>query len=305
MTVMRSELEPQSPYWYEDLPGRTASLSSADDKLIPDVGNDLLRMDDHCLELSRVSSMQRGAGLLFGVVMLIGMLSVADTIALLLRKGFSEAPAPTIIFACGLLAFLVAIAYLIKKEVRTPRDLPVRFYRNTGRIVSLDYVTKLNPFAKWKVVQKEFDWNYLEAELAKISGYNGKTYSVRYSLLIAECEPGTKKVKGRIVLKSDVAFPVILHRIWAYIRCYMNNGATNLKANPRPTGISLTRCLLYYYPALDFTAEGGRRREQMNIVEWVFSIIVLIPLFWLFIPISFFEFIALKLAPEPKWPSEG
>ncbi len=237
--------------------------------------------------------------------MLIGMLSISDFIALLLKKGFSEVPLGTSLLALGLFAFLTLIAYVIKKEVRTPRDLPVRFHRDTGRVVALEYVTKFNPFAKWKVVQKELDWNYIEAELARISGYNGKTYSVRYSLLIAQCLPGTNMVAERIVLKADEIFPVALHGMWSFIQCYMASGEAGLIGTPRPVDINLTRCLLRYYPVLDFTSEGKERRKHMNVVAWIFNIVVFIPLFWLFIPIGFCEFIALKLAPEPKWPGEG
>lgn len=301
MTVERSQLEPQSPYWHEDLPGRTTDSDGLSRKALPDIGDDLLRLDDKCLELSRASSMQRGPGLLFGCVMLIGMLSIADSIVMLLRKGFAEVPAGTALLACGLLVFLTAIIYVIKKDVRTPRDLPIRFYRDTGTIVSLEYATKLNPFARWKVVQKKLDWNNVEAEVAKIAGYNGKTFSVRYSLLIAQCAPGTKKVTERIVLKADEIFPIALHNMWDFIRLYMTKGVMGLRATPRANDIMLKRCLLRYYPVLDFTPEGRERRKHMNIVAWIFNIVVFIPLFWLFLPIGLLEFVALKFAPEPQW----
>ncbi|WP_141693741.1 DUF6708 domain-containing protein [Cupriavidus alkaliphilus] len=300
MTANKSRLEPQSPYWYEDLPGRDATMHTSSEKP-PTIVQDLLSMDEHCLELSRAASMQRGAGLLFGVGMLVGMLSIADTIALMLMKGFSKIPLGAALFAVGLLGFLVAILYVIKKELRTPRDLPVRFCRDTGCVLSMEYVTKLNPFLRWKVVQSELRWEHLAAEIAKISGYNGKTYSVRYSLIIAECDPGTNRVVRRIVLKSDELFPAALHQLWACIRDYMENGPGRLASNSVIVEVSLARCLLRYYPMLDFTGEGVRRRERMHVAARFYSLILFIPLFWVFIPIGFCEYIALRLAPVLKW----
>lgn len=301
MTAKRSKLEPQSPYWYEDLPGRTALLEGNSGKAFPDAGQDVLQINEKYIELSRATSIQRGGGVLIGCGMLAGMLLMADVLVSIIITVFPKIPALSILLACGLIAFLVLIIYVIKREIRTPRDLPVRFHRDSGKIISLEYVTKLNPFAHWKVVQRELNWSHAAAEISKISGYNGKTYSVRYSLIIAECDPDSGKVKQRIVLKADEAFPLHLHRMWAFIRSYMINGPSDLKVVLRPAGVSLKRCLLYYYPVLDFTAEGHERRRKLNIVEWVFGIVVLIPLFWLFLPLSICEYVALKLAPEPQW----
>lgn len=300
MTANKSRLEPQSPYWYEDLPRRDAIWHTSSEKLSTIV-QDFLSLDEHCLEFSRAASMQRGAGLLFGMGMLVGMISIADTIAQVLIKGFSKIPLGAALFAVGLLVFLVAILYVIKKEVRTPRDLPVRFCRDTGRVSSMEYVTNLNPFARWKVVQTELRWENLAAEIAKISGYNGKTYSVRYSLVLAECEPGTDRVMRRIVLKSDELFPNALHELWARIRDYMENGPGRSEPNPSMADVSLARCLLRYYPMLDFTGEGVRRRARMHVSTRLYSLILFIPLFWVFIPIGFCEYIALRLAPVLKW----
>lgn len=301
MKAKKSRLEPQSPYWYEDLPQRDAAIQASSESLSPIIVQDFLRLDEHCLELSRAASMQRGAGLLFGCGMLVGVLSIADTIALVLAKGFSKTLLGAALLAVGLLVFLVAILYVIKKDLRTPRDLPVRFCRDTGRVLSTEYVTKLNPFARWKVVQSELRWENLAAEIAKISGYNGKTYSVRYSLIIAECEPGTDRVVRRIVLKSDEMFPAALHQLWGYIRDYMGNGPEGLKPNPVISDVSMARCLLRYYPMLDFTREGATRRERMHVAVRLYSLILFIPLFWVFIPIGFFEYIALRLSPVLKW----
>ena len=164
---------------------------------------------------------------------------------------------------------------------------------------------KANPFAKWKTVIKELDWSRVEAEIGKIAGYNGKTYSVRYGLILAQCEANTTKVQDRIIVKSQVATPLVLHQMWAYIRCFMSEGPKNLRdIRPFPRDISFRRCLLEFYPLFDRTEEGARLRANMHVVELVLLTAVGIPLFWLFLPAGIFEYVGQRLAPEPKWPAE-
>lgn len=156
---------------------------------------------------------------------------------------------------------------------------------------------------------KEFDWSCVEAELGKIAGYNGKTYSVRYGLILAQCEAGTTKVEERIILKSDVFHPQTVHQMWAYIRCYMNEGPERLQeVKPFPRDVNFRRCLFGFFPFLDPTEDGRRIRAGMGRSEMIFSVaiasVLALALFWLFVPIGICEYIAQRLAPKPKWPTE-
>ena len=297
MAEKKSRLQPQSPYWYEDLPNHAAPLKVGDDNEKPNLHLDLSYIDENVFELSRATSIQRGFGLVMGMVILIGFWIVIPFFVRLYLGGRLSFFIPVI-----LITVLVVVIYSLKRCIRTPLDLPVLFDRRRGRLFAQEYVAKINPFAKWKTVIKEFDWSCVEAEIGKIAGYNGKTYSVRYGLILAQCDPGTTQVKDRIILKQAID-PGALSQMWAYIRCYMNEGPEKLGATkPFPRDVSFRRCMLEFYPFFDFTEEGKRIRAKMHIVELVFLFIVAIPMFWLFLPAGLCEYIAQRLAPKPTWP---
>ncbi len=208
-----------------------------------------------------------------------------------------------------LVALVVLVLHILKRCIRTPLDLPVIFDRKNQKIFALEYVAKPNPLSKWRTVIKEFDWSRVEAELGKIAGYNGKTYSVRYGLILAQCEAGTTKVEDRIILKSDVFHPQTVHQMWAYIRCYMNEGPERLgEVKPFPRDVNFRRCLFGFVPFLDPTEDGRRIRARMGSTELVVSIVIAsvlaLALCWLFVPVGVCEYIAQRLAPKPKWPAE-
>lgn len=301
-----SRLQPQSPYWYEDLPGRTVPLKASDKNDQPDLALDLNYVDEDVFELSRATSIQRGFGLMFGVGVSIALVAMLPFIGEMYQEGHpEESPVIASILALMLLGLVILLLHLIKRGVRTPRDLPVLFDRKNRKILAFEYLPKANPFAKWKTVIKEFDWSRVEAEIGKIAGYNGKTYSVRYGLILAQCEANTTKVQDRVIVKSQVATPLVLHQMWAYIRCFMSEGPKNLHAvRPFPRNISFRRCLLEFYPLFDRTEEGARLRANMHVIEVVLLTVVGIPLFWLFLPAGVFEYIGQRLAPEPEWPAE-
>ena len=204
-----------------------------------------------------------------------------------------------------LIALIVLAFHITKRRIATPLDLPILFDRKNGLIFSREHITSLNPFKKWETVVKKFDWSRVEADIGKIAGYNGKAYSIRYGLMLAQCEPGTTKVRDRIIIKSEVMDPRALHQMWAYIRGFMNEGPEKLGATkPFPRDVSFRRCMLEFYPFFDFTEEGRRIRAQSDIVELGFLFIVAIPMFWLFLPVGLCEYIAQRLAPKTEWPED-
>ncbi|WP_199032826.1 DUF6708 domain-containing protein [Ralstonia sp. ASV6] len=306
MAETRSKLQPQSPYWYEDLPSPTAALDAGKKGDQPDPGLDVRYIDAAVCELSRVTSIQRGFGLMFGIGISIGFVAMLPFLAEIYADGKpQESPFMASFLMVVLLVLVVLLIHMIKRAIRTPLDLPVLFDRNSQKIFALEYLAKPNPFVKWKTVIKEFDWSCVQAEVGKISGYNGKTYSVRYGLILAQCEQGTTKVEDRIILKQDVGGPLVLHKMWAYIRCYMNEGPERLRAiKPFPRDVNFRRCVLEFYPLFDRTAEGKRIRASMHIIEQVLLTVFCVPLFWLFLPAGVFEYIGQRLAPKPKWPAE-
>lgn len=306
MAEARSKLQPQSPYWYEDLLSRVAALKVGDENDQPDLGLDVRYVDANVLELSRASSIQRGFGLMFGVGISIGFVAVLPFLVELYKDGGpQEFPLMASFLMVMLLVIVVFLIHMIKRAIRTPLDLPVLLDRKSQKIFALEYLAKPNPFAKWKTVIKEFDWSRVEAEVGKIAGYNGKIYSVRYGLILAQCEQVTTKVEDRLILKQDVGGPLVLHQMWAYIRCYMNEGPGRLQAiKPFPRDVNFRRCVLEFYPLFDRTEEGKRIRASMHIVEQILLTVFSAPLFWLFLPAGLFEYIGQRLAPKPKWPAE-
>ena len=209
MAEKKSKLQPQSPYWYEDLPVRTAPIKTGDESDKPNLYLDLLYVGEHVFELSRATSIQRGFGLMFGVATSVGFVFMLPILFDLLtnRDVISNYTFWWAFLAVMLSVFVVAVIFVLKKCVRTPLDLPILFDRKNGLIFSREYITSLNPFKKWETVVKKFDWSCVEAEIGKIAGYNGKTYSIRYGLMLAQCEPGTTKVRDRIIIKSQVMDP--------------------------------------------------------------------------------------------------
>lgn len=310
MKENRSKLRPQSPYWYEDLPARTMPLKVGDANDTPDLDLDLNYVDENVFELSRATSIQRGPGLLLGGGVAVGFVAMLPfLVGIYTDDDVKNYIFMALIVFLMLMGLVVLVLYVLKKCLRTPLDLPILFDRRNQKVFALEYLVRPNPFSKWKTVVKEFDWSRVEAELGKIAGYNGKTYSVRYGLIIAQCEAGTTKVEDRIILKSDVFHPQMVHQMWAYIRCYMNEGPERLQnIKPFPRDVNFRRCLFGFFPFLDPTEDGRRIRAGMGRTEMIVSVaiasVLALALFWLFVPIGICEYIAQRLAPKPKWPAE-
>ncbi|OWY31423.1 hypothetical protein CEJ42_00800 [Herbaspirillum robiniae] len=83
----------------------------------------------------------------------------------------------------------------------------------------------------------------------------------------------------------------------------MADGIANLPvAIVRRREISFRRSLFAYMPYFDPSKEGSEIRARMGGLEWSLAL-VLIWFFWLLLPIGAFSYIALRCAPEPKWPT--
>jgi hypothetical protein len=171
----------------------------------------------------------------------------------------------------------------------------------------LEYKKKLNPFTKWKMEFKEFDWDNMYAELTQASAYNTVTYQVRSVLWLTACEPGTTRVKDRIAILPATNDLRAWRSSWAYIRQYMEKGLTGLRESCDPNSKTFINCVLWFYPYLDPTEVGRRRREVLgsNFFIWLIYTIIFLLTFWLLIPIGILEYIALKVAPKAQWPKEA
>ena len=124
---------------------------------------------------------------------------------------------------------------------------------------------------------------------------------VRYALELVICKPGTTEVVERIKLKGNDVTVIDLYSMWSYIRRYMAEGTVNLpQESIRKQSISFRRSFFIYMPYLDPTEEGTAYRSKLG--AWDFLIIFLtIWFFWIWIPMGVCQYIAMRLAPEPKW----
>ncbi len=304
MTRKLSRLQPQNQYWYEDLPARDTLPDLVNGGETPHIGGELRCVDETILEISRTSSAQRGLALILGIGILVGLALISPFLVEMYTVDIGDFLLPALIMALMLIAVVCGACFLIRRATRTPRDLPIRFNRTTGSVQVLDYVINMNPFGRWRIELRSFNWNQVEAELVKIAGYNGKTYSIRYGLVLAGLDVHNGMVRDRIALVSGAGYPNCLRQLWAFIRIYMHEGVSSQISTPQSDGVSLGRCILADYPFLDFTEDGKRRRAAMGGIDWIVCFFVMVPLFWIFVPVSVFEYIALVLAPVAKWPDE-
>ncbi len=301
MSTEQSRFAPQNQFWYEDLVAREAPLAEGRDADGPSMGEDLNRVDDECLEVSRESTLIRGGLLLYALAMSILAIYAAPLVIEGFVYDFFEIVYLSIFFWIMVFFMFGMIFLMIRRDCRTPRDTPVRFNRKTGKVEACEFLSNYNPFGRWRSVIKTFDWDTVQAEITKQAGFNGKVYMVRHALELVICKPGTNEVVERIVLKANDVTGLGLYSKWAYIRRYMAEGMVNLPQQPvRKQDISFRRSFFMYMPYLDPTKEGSEYRSKMVIWDFFFPLLT-IWLFWLWIPMGICQYIAMRLAPEPKW----
>jgi len=294
-----SRFDIPNPFWYEDLPARSASLEESRDAAIQE--EDLLSINQDHLDISRMSSLLRGGFIFLGLLSLAFLGWFAPFIFSTIFSPPSSA-ALIVIVATMYVAQVGYSLFMIWLDCHIPRDLPVRFDRRAGKIYVQDYSLSLNPFRRRRLEFKTFDWTGVEAELSRQAGFNGKAYMVRYALVLVICKPGTREVVERLTLKGNDITVRGLQAMWNYIRRYMAEGAAGLPTvTPRCRALSLRRSLFTYMPYFDPSQEGADFRERMGVVDWLLALLVM-GFFWVWLPLGLCHYIAMRLAPEACWP---
>ncbi|RPE75864.1 DUF6708 domain-containing protein [Vulcaniibacterium tengchongense] len=301
MAKGESKRVPEHPHWYEDLPERDAPLDRAPKMVHGDVN----AMDAICLEISRASTLMRGLGIAFGLVSVAGLIFFVVMICLVLFPLEPDLIVPLAISPL-LAAMGVWIAFLLlKTDLSIPRDRPVRLNRTQRKVYVYEHAYGMNPFKKWPTTVKVFDWDTLQAELHRQAGFNGKAYIQRFSLWLVSCKPGTNEVVDRFELKGNHPTRAELYDAWAYCRTYMEHGPEGLPVYPpRRQEVTFRRSFFEYLRFLDPTEEGREERAQMTASEWILNSIVALLAFWLLFPMGIGHYIAMRFAPEVKWPPE-
>lgn len=301
MVKGKSKLVPQHQHWYEDLPDRGVPTDRAP-KMVHD---DVNAMDEVCLEISRASSLMRGVCVVFGI---IGAVFFTWIFSFLIMVLFPiEQDFLPFIFMLPFMFVLAAglVILVFRLDLTVPRDRPVRFNRVARKVYVNEHSFTMNPFSSWPVAIKEFEWDTLHAELHRQAGFSGKAYIQRFSLWLVSCKPGTHEVVDRFELKGNHPVTAELYNAWAYCRHYMEQGPEGLPVYPpRRQEVSFRRSLFEYIRFLDPTEEGREVRARMTTGDWLFNLPLTLLMFWMFIPWGIGHYIAMRFAPEAKWPPE-
>lgn len=309
METSKSKLSPQDPQWRRDLPERDEPQ-----EVTPGLGIEAVnQLDARWLELTRETTHMRGVLLLFGLFGMGLSVFILNVAVWAVRSEiFGGGTAPTeigVVFA-GVLLFLVALGLLvfcfrmIRTDATMPRDLPLRFDREQRKVYSLEQKRLWNPFVTWPVTAREWNWDDVHGILTRYAGFTGKTYIQRFHVLMVLCKPGTLEAVDTIVLEGNSQIEVDMERTWSYVCTFMERGIDYVPHYPiRRQGVSLRRSLFQYIRPLDPTQEGREARASASgPIDLWFSIILSVLLAWIYVPIGICHYIAMLLAPEPKWP---
>lgn len=299
MAKSKSRFVPQHQQWYEDLPERDVPIDRA-----PKMKHDDINMlGDIYLEVSRASTLMRGGGVLFGMVSGVGLALILGFLAYMLFPIEDDSLVLIPVWA-GMVLFGSGITLLLlKTDISIPRDRPIRFNPTRRKVYVYEHAYTWNPFVKWPITTKEFEWDTLHAEIHRQAGFNGKTYIQRFSVWLVSCKPETNEVVDRFELKGNWPTTEELYNAWAYCRQYMEHGVEGLPVYPpRRQEITFRRSLFEYMRFLDPTEEGREVRQRMTAGDWAFNAPFIALTFWFFIPMGIGHYVAMRFAPEAKWP---
>ncbi|ADJ62271.1 hypothetical protein G5B88_03775 [Herbaspirillum seropedicae] len=301
----RTRFTPKNPSWYEDLAARESEIDLSERLDSPVLDEDLNHIDENYLEISRTSSVIRGLGVLIGILFFLS--AVGFFIPFLIYQWdrfFAIAPFLCVYYCVMLVGGSVVVGLFALHDCLLPRDTPVRFNRNTRKIYAYEYKASLQRLQRWRTEIKIYDWDQVEAEIAKVSASTGKTYVVRHELVLVICKAGTNEVIDRIALKGNDVTVETLYQLWSYIRRFMAYGPARIpELTVRVQGVGLVSCLFHFMPYISPTEEGRRFRSKMRWLDYPI-IFLTIWFFWIWLPLGICHYIAMKCAPEPHWPAE-
>ncbi|WP_343721630.1 DUF6708 domain-containing protein [Herbaspirillum seropedicae] len=301
----RTRFTPKNPSWYEDLAPRDSEIGVNERLDSPLLDEDLNHVDENYLEISRTSSVIRGLGVLVGGSFFLSVIGFFIPLLIKLRDVYFHLnPTLGILFCVMLVGGIWAAGVFALHDCLLPRDTPIRFNRHTRKIYAYEYKASLQRLQRWRTEIKIYDWDQVEAEIAKVSASTGKTYVVRHELVLVICKAGSNEVIDRISLKGNDVTVETLYQLWSYIRRFMAYGPAripDLKA--RVQGVSFVSSLFHFMPYISPTEEGRRFRSKIRWLDYPI-IFLTIWFFWIWLPLGLCYYIAMKCAPEPRWSVE-
>ncbi len=204
----RSILRPQSQYWEEDLPGRN-EVQTYKPQLIRVNKKTGIWMEIPCY----TNKSWWVAWVMFGVlippviVILYGFFSV----------GMYKLLIGWVLNLSGLFVLFSFLVFFYREAVYSPRWTPIRFNRKRQKVYVYEYQRSWNPWAKWPVVVKVFDWEDIYGERLFWPG----RYTFGSQLVCAVCSPRTRDVLHRFPVTAVVGDIRMIWAEWSHICQYM------------------------------------------------------------------------------------
>lgn len=294
------KLRPPVRFWYEDQPEDEASSEAVGRVGLSAFGN-LRHIDKIYLEISRAEALVRGVGI-FGILITLAGYAASMYFSFMLMSKVAIA----FVFLFLVLGhfFLIGTLWFFRIDFLTPSNTPMRFNCARNKVYIYEHAWRWNPFVRWPINIKVFDWHQAHGEITRQAGTNGTSYAVRYALFLSQSKPGTLEVEDRVQMGGATLDVNNMRRLWDYCRLYMARGPAALPQQPiRPDDVNFRRCFFFFMPGYDPTAEGRMVRANLGFAGWVIFFLCL-PLFWFFFPLGLMRYAALKLSPRPKWPAD-
>jgi len=223
--VTKPLLDPPCQGWRRDLPGPNDPPAEAPCIVF----GALNHLNDVYLEISRRTIAIRG------LLLLMAIPCWSLVLWTLVASGFvsdlTNFESTQLIVFFAFAVFLLISLSMVRIDLSVPRSEPVRFNRIRRKVYVYGFqLVWWNPFARWYVTTKSYDWDDLRAEAWKQRGAtaNGGLV-INEGVSLAVVKPGTKQVIDRFHLSGAVQTA-----LWAYICTYMQKGPQALEPCDAP-----------------------------------------------------------------------
>ncbi|MDX3984129.1 MAG: hypothetical protein QHC88_02640 [Achromobacter sp.] len=219
MSHRRPNLHKPHLGWQRDLPPPAEEFTSEVRSHSQPVINAL---DGAFLEISRRSTKMRGLMLFISG---FGFFLLADSVPRL-HAWWTVGSGSPVTPIGAFLVDVILIFFCVRIDTAIPRDEPIRFNRLRRKVYvySFHYIL-WNPFARWYVTTRAYNWDDLRAEVWRQRGATAQGGLIfTWGVSIAVVKPGTNQVIDR--------FPLSVGQdegsSWDYVRAYMQHGPNAL-----------------------------------------------------------------------------
>ncbi len=204
----RSILRPQSQYWEEDLPGREEEQTYKPQ---------LIRVNKKTGIWMEIPCYTNKSWWVAWVMVLVMGITIISFFWLALDAGAFSYALFSFLMLFVISVFSSFLAFFYREAVYSPRWTPIRFNHKRQKVYVYEYQRSWNPWAKWPVVVKVFDWEDIYGERLFWPG----RYTFGSQLVCAVCSPGTRDVLHRFPVTAVVGDIRMIWAEWSHICQYM------------------------------------------------------------------------------------